>query len=35
LSSPNWLDVTNAPAVVNQVILSPTGDKEFYRLEAR
>ncbi len=35
LSSPNWIDVTNTPAVMNQVILSPTGDSEFYRLEAR
>lgn len=33
LTTTNWTDVTTAPTVVNQVILSPPGSNIFYRLK--
>jgi hypothetical protein len=35
LSTTNWTDVTNAPVLVYQVIVSPTGGNNFYRLKAQ
>jgi hypothetical protein len=32
LSNPNWITVTNSPAVVNQVITAATNANNFYRL---
>jgi hypothetical protein len=32
LATTNWVTVTNAPAVVNQVISAPAGPNNFYRL---